>query len=722
MRSSLKFVLVGGSVLAVMGVLLLVSLQGKRAGTGSQPERQRVHTLRFGHNISEDSAMHAAAVQFSSLVRQRSNGRLLLEVFPNQALGNDHQMVEMARNGKLDIVLTPTAKLSTLVPAMQYADLPFLFPSREDAYALLDGEVGDLLLGQLSTQGLIGVTFWENGFKHFTANKPIHGPEDFTGLNIRVMESPMLFDQFKAFGANPIPIDFHQTYQALKDGVVVGQENPLVAIHNMRFHEVQSHLILSRHAYLCYVLSFSKKTYALLPPDLQEILSATARELTAFERSETQAREETFLENIAKSGTKIISLTEEEAARFRESTAHIVEKYRQIIGEEILARTEEYLDEKYPQRQEAAFVIGLNADMSLASSRTGLAIKRGMEMAVAEINGAGGLLGMPVRILVMDHAGIPARARQNVNKFKAIPNLLAVVGGQRSTVSLAILELIRESKMVYLVPWSPAREIVESDAQHDYVFRIAAQDEIVGALLLKKALALSPSIGLLLENTSWGGSIRNGLSAALAERGMKPCAVEFFAKEERMMIPQLQRLLQAGAGVILLAAEDREAATAVRDLAQLSGRVPLFLHGGAIGPELQKTLSQQNSGPALHFVQTFAAPSNRSSKKQEFIAQYRRRYHGEASENDLMLDPAAHAYDLVSLLARGVKSSGEPAADAIVRALEQIPRHEGAVKLYAPAFTSRRHDALGEENLELVIFNKVSHGAGSKDSVVRGTP
>ncbi|HIJ89499.1 MAG: DctP family TRAP transporter solute-binding subunit [Desulfobulbaceae bacterium] len=706
MGKNLKVGIAGAVIVAVTAVLLLVSFQKNRNEAGFQPEKKGVYTLRFGHNITEDSAMHLAAVKFASLVQERSSGRLMVEIFPNQALGNDNQMVEMARAGELDIVLTPTAKLSTLAPAMQYADLPFLFPDRDDAYALLDGEVGSLLLAQLPAHGLIGATFWENGFKQFTANRPIHGPEDFTGLNIRVMQSQMILDQFKAFGANPVPIDFHQTHQALKDGVVDGQENPLVAIHNMRFHEVQSHLILSNHAYLCYVLSFSKKVYEQLPQDLQGILFSTARELTAFERTETQAREKTFLENIQKSGTEIITLSEAEIARFREATAHISEKYRDVIGEDILAKTEQYLNEQHPQRKQEGFIVGLNADLSLASSQTGLAIKRGMEMAVEEINLAGGIFGKPVRILAMDHAGIAARARQNIKKFGAIPNLLAVVGGQRSPVMLANLALIHEQKMVYLVPWASASEIVKNDHRPNYLFRIAAQDEIAGPVLLKNGLAISPHIGFLLENTAWGGSVRKELSAFLAARGMKPCAVESFDKEQDTMLPQLQRMVQAGARVIVLAAENQEVSTVARDLAKLSSRVSLLLLGGNIGADLEKRWGQNGAPMDVRYVQTFSAAVNMSKKKKEFMERYQSRYHATLLKHDAMVDAAAHSYDLICLLATGVKNSENLAPESIVRALERIPRHEGVVKLYSPPFTEQRHEALSEEDLGVTLFKQ----------------
>ena len=306
-----------------------------------------VYKLQFGHDMPPDSAQHVSALRFAELVNHRSGGRVEVAVFPAQQLGNDHEMIEAARDGKLAIILPPTAKLSTLVPSLQYPDLPFLFPSREDAYEMLDGEPGRMLLEELKPYGLIGVTFWESGFKQFTANRAIRSPEDFIGMKIRIMKSRIIMDQFKSFGANPIPIDFHQTYQALKDGVVEGEENPLVSIVTMKFHEVQSHVVISNHGYLGYVLAFSKTIFESLPSDVQEILESTAKELTLFERKETIEREKGFIQTIKDSGTHVYYLSERERDRFRAATKHIVESHKDLIGAKILEKTFQLLEEKY---------------------------------------------------------------------------------------------------------------------------------------------------------------------------------------------------------------------------------------------------------------------------------------------------------------------------------------------------------------------------------------
>ncbi|MCX6076343.1 MAG: TRAP transporter substrate-binding protein [Campylobacterales bacterium] len=221
--------------------------------------------LKFGHHMPKDSVLDRAALRFANEVEKKTNGKVKITVYPNQQLGDSQKMMELSRLGQIDIIATPTAKLSVAVPSMQYADLPFLFPTREDAYALLDGKVGNMLLNDLNDIDLVGVAFWEGGLKDFTANKPLLKIEDFKDLKMRVMKSRIIMEQFHALGAKPISIDFQETKQALKEGAVDGQETPLSGIVGMEFYKVQSDITLSEHGYLAYVLTLSKKSISNFP-------------------------------------------------------------------------------------------------------------------------------------------------------------------------------------------------------------------------------------------------------------------------------------------------------------------------------------------------------------------------------------------------------------------------------------------------------------------------
>lgn len=294
------------------------------------------YVMKFGHDMPEDSAQHVAALKFRDLVAERTKGRVEVRVFPAQQLGTDPEMVQQAQLGTLEIVLPPTAKLSGFAPELQLADLPFLFPSKEICYQVLDGPVGEKLLKKLERIGLVGVAFWESGFKQMTANKPLRRPEDFAGMKVRVMESPILIAQYKQVKANPIPIDFAETYNALQQGVVEAQENPLVSIVNMKFYEVQKYTMLSYHGFLGYAFLFSKKVYERLPADIQKVLRETARELAPFERAETARREAGYIERIRKGGSQIVEFTAAERAAFETAFRPVHQQFAKVVGEDLL--------------------------------------------------------------------------------------------------------------------------------------------------------------------------------------------------------------------------------------------------------------------------------------------------------------------------------------------------------------------------------------------------
>ena len=296
-------------------------------------------SMKFGHDMPEDSAQHVAALKYADLVKERTKGQVEIKVFPAQQLGTDPEMVQQAQMGTLEIVLPPTAKISGFAAQLQLADLPFLFPSKETCYQVLDGPVGDKVLALLDAKGLKGVSFWESGFKQITANKAIRKPEDFAGMKVRVMESPLLIAQYKQVKANPVPIDFAETYNALQQGVVDAQENPLVSIVNMKFYEVQKYTMLSNHGFLGYAFLFSKKVYEGLPADIQKIMRDTARELATFERQDTARREAGYIERIKKGGSQIVTLTPQELQGFAKAFQPVHQQFAKTIGEDLLKET-----------------------------------------------------------------------------------------------------------------------------------------------------------------------------------------------------------------------------------------------------------------------------------------------------------------------------------------------------------------------------------------------
>lgn len=310
----------------------------------------KTYRVKLSHDLSEDTPQHEGALMFKKIVEEKTDGKVKIQIFPSGQLGHDVETVELMQMGSIQASLVPTAKLSGFSSAMQICDLPFLFSSREATYYVLDSEVGMDLMGELRKIGLEGVAFWESGFKQLTANKPISTPEDYKGLKIRVMESPILIEQFKAMDANATPIAFAETYNALQQGVVDGQENPLVSIVRMRFYEVQKYLTVSNHGYLAYAFLFSKDFFDGLPAEYQKVIREAAIEAAKFERDLTVKMEEGFLKTIRESGTTVVVLNDEQRAAFVKATRPVHDKFADKVGRELLeavyAKDKEFQNKK----------------------------------------------------------------------------------------------------------------------------------------------------------------------------------------------------------------------------------------------------------------------------------------------------------------------------------------------------------------------------------------
>lgn len=686
-RKTFSTLALGFALIIGLSIALYFIIPNDKAETPTpeQPEKTLIK-LRFGHNISPDSALHLAAIRFADEVKRKSQGAVQISVHPNQELGNDHQMIDMAREGELDILLTPTAKLSINIPAMQYADLPFYFPDRKTLFAMLDGEPGQLLLDKLKTIGLFGVAFWGNGFKQFTANRAIHKPEDFAGLNIRVMKSRLLMKQFRAFGAHPMVIDFHTTRQALADKVIDGQENPLVAIVGMGFHEVQSHLTLSNHAYLGYVLSFSKKSFERLPETIQEILFETGRELTSFQREETDRQEARFLETVRTAGVQINELTDSEQQAFAKVSAPLSRQFEGVIGVDILSKTEELLmDRKIQEKKsEDLLLIGLDADLSQGTALAGLAIKRGLLLAMDEINQNGGVLGKTLALLARDHQGVPARGKKNIEDFIQHKKVVAIVGGLHSSVADAELELIQEAGIPFLIPWAATASLTENKRQPNPVFRISINDSLAGPFLLDHALkqenGATKKIALLLENSAWGRGIHKSLLFEMANREVSSPIVEWLNKGEDNFLPILGKVQQAGVTTIILVANPPEGIKIINGLAQLDAGISVVSHWGITGgaafwEKTAKSLTKVN----VVFPQTFTFNKNQRPKALLFGQSYLKNFGLDSPEEIPAPVGTAQAYDLLHLLSRAIEKAGSTDPAAIRTALESLGPYEGLI-------------------------------------------
>lgn len=322
--------------------------QSEAPAQGSAPAQEQndvKYTIKLAHGMMENTPQHQGILEFQRLVAEKTNGQVEVTVFPAGQMGSDTELAEMLQTNAVDAALIPTAKLSGFYAPLQVLDLPFLFPSKEVTYAVIDNdEFKDLLFPAMADLGFHCLNVWESGFKQLTANSPIKTPDDLKGLKMRVMESPLLIAQYQALGANPVSIDFSETYNSLQQHAADGQENPLNSIVNMKFYEVQTNMTISNHGYLAYILMFSNGAWNSLPADLQQAVNEAAAEAVTKERAINAEMETGYIQTIKDSGTEVYELTPEEMDAFAEVVKPVHEQFRDVIGSDVLDKTYELIE------------------------------------------------------------------------------------------------------------------------------------------------------------------------------------------------------------------------------------------------------------------------------------------------------------------------------------------------------------------------------------------
>ncbi|KHF39466.1 TRAP transporter substrate-binding protein [Halalkalibacter okhensis] len=278
--------------------------------------------ITFSHNQPIESPEHVGAEKFKEVVEELTNGSVTVNVFPASQLGSLREQVEGTQLGEIDITMQPSAVVSPFVDDIKVVDLPYLWPANHaQMYEVLDGEVGQEVLSTLGQGGFEGLGYWPGGFKLFTTgSKEIHQPEDFNGLTMRVMESPLLIAQYEAWGGNAIPVPYAEVYNSLQQGVVDGQENPLQTIYLNNYHEVQENIIESYHGTMTYILMANQAWFSGLPDELKQVILQAEEEGRMAARQTLSDVEDDYRQSIIDSGVNYYELTEEEIEAFRNAS------------------------------------------------------------------------------------------------------------------------------------------------------------------------------------------------------------------------------------------------------------------------------------------------------------------------------------------------------------------------------------------------------------------
>lgn len=349
--------------------------------------------------------------------------------------------------------------------------------------------------------------------------------------------------------------------------------------------------------------------------------------------------------------------------------------------------------------------VGLVAALSGQSAKSGEAITRGLEIAIDEINEAGGVLGRPIELISRDDESNPGKGLLAARELVQRQGVVALIGGLDTPVSLAIVPFANQAQVPFIGPWAAGTPVTRNGAEENYAFRVSAVDAYVGEALVEYAVekygAKKP--GMILINNPWGESNEHALDDALSARGIESAGVEKFETNDVDVVPQLTRLREAGADTLFMVANVAPSSQVVKSLDRMGWDVPIVSHWGPAGGRFTELAGP--SGARVHFIQTFVFTEDMSGKPATLMEKLKAKYPEIKTIADVT--PAtgiANAYDAMHLLALAIERAGSTDGPAIRQALYGIEEYDGLIKVYKKPFSPENQDALGPEDYIFAHF------------------
>ncbi|MBF0468788.1 MAG: TRAP transporter substrate-binding protein [Desulfamplus sp.] len=320
-----------------MRIMFLMAIVAVFAFTSSAMAADPI-VIKFSHVVAVDTPKGEAAEYFKKLAEERTNGAVKVEVYPNSQLYKDKEEMEALQMGAVQMLAPSLAKFAPLgVKEFELFDLPFIFSGYEDLHKITLGPVGKKLLDKLAVKGILGLAYWDNGFKVMSANKPLKVPADCKGLKMRIQSSKILDAQMRALGSIPQVMAFSEVYQALQTGVVDGTENPPSNLYTQKMFEVQKYVTVSDHGYLGYAVLVNKKFWEGLPADIRTQLESAMADATTFANDIAMKKNVEDLASVEASGkSEIIKLTPEERQVWKDALIKVHDQMASRIGKDLI--------------------------------------------------------------------------------------------------------------------------------------------------------------------------------------------------------------------------------------------------------------------------------------------------------------------------------------------------------------------------------------------------
>ena len=286
----------------------------------------KVKTIKLAHGLNVEHSVHKAMVYLGERLEEKSGGKMKIEIYPNQQLGSERQLVELLQIGSVGMTKVSVGIMENFAPNMKVFGLPFIFRDKEHAYSVMDGEIGKELLLQGEDYWLRGLTYYDAGSRSFyTKERPVHTPDDLSGLKIRVMESATAMDMVRSLGGSPTPISWGELYTALQQGVVDGAENNPPSFYLSGHYEVCKYYTLNEHTTLPDVVLIGTHVWNGLSPQEQEWLQWAVDESAVYQRKLWAESEQEALDAVEKAGVEIIV---PDKSTFKNKVTQLIESYK----------------------------------------------------------------------------------------------------------------------------------------------------------------------------------------------------------------------------------------------------------------------------------------------------------------------------------------------------------------------------------------------------------
>lgn len=310
------------------------------SGVESHAQDVKDRNIKFSYVLPKDHPYGLGVAKFAEIVGQKSGGKMKVKGFSDGQLGGEAQTVSATQGGVQEMTLVSSAPLVGIVKEYALFDFPYLFENEKEADAVLDGPVGKKLLDKLGEKNLVGLCYWENGFRNVTNSKrPIAKADDIQGLKIRTMQNPVYTDLFNTLGANAVPMAMTEVYSALETKAIDAQENPYLIIYASKLNEVQKYVSATKHAYAPAVVMVGKKFWDKLSPDEKKILQDACIEARDYERKVTREANAKVLKELQAKGMAFNEIPPAELAKMREKAKPVVDKYTKDVGDDLVKQT-----------------------------------------------------------------------------------------------------------------------------------------------------------------------------------------------------------------------------------------------------------------------------------------------------------------------------------------------------------------------------------------------